>query len=377
MANCSYLDTSHIPDFVSDRGPSKYFHGRMKIKGNFNHLIQQSSEEDGGSTFLIQDPPGAGKTALLYELKKMAEKREWEVATIGVDALWNPDKLLGSFGDKSKYEGTERTTQVGLKGYLMRAWKNTRPIHSVESILKERDKPLLLILDEAHGLGGDGIPPSEHKAETCAVLEKIHNGKLGGAVILLIAGLGTTIEAMSSLGVSRFKGGCEIELGTLSSKSERAVIRDWLIKDGGAKGDPTQWIDAIAEKTHGWPQHITVYGDAAAWQIQKNKGAMTTAGLEVVYTLGEERRMSYYEQRAEEITRKERRSLARLIGNFATEDGLDKEDIQEFLSQDFGIEKAKDLFHRALEKGVLHRQKGVYTIPIPSMRNWLVSNYSN
>jgi len=103
---------------------------------------------------------------------------------------------------------------------------------------------------------------------------------------------------------------------------------------------------------------------------------MTSEELEVVYTLGEERRMDYYEQRAEEITRKERRSLARLISSFAKEDGLDKEDIEEFLSRDFGLEKAKDVFNRAIEKGVLHRQKGVYTIPIPSMRTWLISTYA-
>lgn len=53
--------------------------------------------------------------------KKMAQRRDWNIANIGVDALWNPDKLVGSIGHEGKYEGTERTTQVGLKGYVMRA----------------------------------------------------------------------------------------------------------------------------------------------------------------------------------------------------------------------------------------------------------------
>jgi len=51
----------------------------------------------------------------------MAQRRDWNIANIGVDALWNPDKLVGSIGHEGKYEGTERTTQVGLKGYVMRA----------------------------------------------------------------------------------------------------------------------------------------------------------------------------------------------------------------------------------------------------------------
>jgi len=51
----------------------------------------------------------------------------------------------------------------------------------------------------------DGVPPSAHKAETCVVLEKIHNGKLGGG-ILLLAGLGTTVESMSSLRSFKIQG---------------------------------------------------------------------------------------------------------------------------------------------------------------------------
>ena len=35
-----------------------------------------------------------------------------------------------------------------------------------------------------------------------------------------------------------------------------------------------------------------------------------------------------------------------------------------------------DLFNRAVEKRILHRQKGVYTIPIPFMRTWLISKYA-
>jgi len=75
------------------------------------------------------------------------------------------------------------------------------------------------------------------------------------------------------------------------------VIRDWLIKEGRAKGDPTAWIDVIAQKTHGWPQHITAYGDAAAKQIRHDGGVMTSAGLEAVYQVGKERCEAYYEQR--------------------------------------------------------------------------------
>jgi len=37
--------------------------------------------------------------------------------------------------------------------------------------------------------------------------------------------------------------------------------------------------------------------------------------------------------------------------------------------------KRMDLFDRALERGILHSQNGVYSISIPSLHTWLISNY--
>ncbi|MCY4158842.1 MAG: hypothetical protein OXE92_05680, partial [Bacteroidetes bacterium] len=34
------------------------------------------------------------------------------------------------------------------------------------------------------------------------------------------------------------------------------------------------------------------------------------------------------------------------------------------------------LFTKAVERGILHSQDEVYSIPIPSMRTWLISNYA-
>jgi hypothetical protein len=46
------------------------------------------------------------------------------------------------------------------------------------------------------------------------------------------------------------------------------------------------------------------------------------------------------------------------------------------LAQDFGPDEAEDLFNRAWNKGLLDERDGRYIIPIPSMQDWLVSNYA-
>lgn len=360
-----------------DRGPARYFHGRIQIFRDFEKLLERSIQARGGTTFLIQGAPGAGKSALLAECETLARSAGWKVADIGVGALWDSGKLLDSLRLGEKNNSTEKSIRIGLKNIFGWGYKNTWPQPTVNNILKGDRRPLLLILDEANALGEDGVPPTNHRADTIEVLGAIHNGKLGRPAVLLAAGLGTTAKAFESLKIARFARNCSVELGALGKEAERAVIQDWLNKEGGAKGDPATWIDAIAKEAHGWPHHILSYVDPAAVdQLKADGGSMTAGGLRNVLQAGREIRSAYYEQRARDFSWKQRRNLAELILRVPAEHGLDEEDILESLTQEYGPEKSKDLFRNALDRGIIHKQKGRYKVPIPSMRRWLISNYA-
>ncbi len=370
-------DTSHISNIVPDRGPAEYFHGRAQILYDFKDLMRRAeTERTGGTTMLIQGAPGAGKTALLEEMALDAIEKQWGVVKINFDDLYNPIHMAQTLG--KPYVSSKQTSfKVDLKllggEHLEEVAGDSSVSHVLEKINPQRG--VLLILDEAQHVGDFKDIPDK-KIQVASTLNKIHNGGFPHPLILLAAGLGMSQSSFRSLGISRFKGGCFVELGALGKESERAVIKDWLIKEGGAKGNPAPWINAIAQKTHGWPQHITAYGDAAAKQIQHERGEMTSIGLDLVQRVGARRREDYYEQRAEEISGKERCSLARLIQTVSIDNRLDRRDIEEFLSREYGEVEAKDLFQRAVERGVLHSQKGTYTIPIPFMQTWLISNYA-
>ncbi len=370
-------DTSHIPDYIADRGPAKYFHGRVQILGNFDKLIKDSMEPRTGSTFLIQGAPGAGKTALLDVFSKRAEEKKWKVAKISIEDLYTPAAMAQSLG-KSYTMDHEQAAKAGVKfiegGYVRSVAGHATPKEILRNLAPKEG--LILVLDEAQYLINLKKTPTE-QTRARDTLDAIHNGDIGRPVILLGAGLGQTEEAFRSLGISRFKGGCFVELGALGKEAEGRVLRDWLIKEGRAKGDPAPWIDAIAQKTHGWPQHITAYGDAAAKQIQHDRGEMTSMGLDIVYRVGGVRRETYYKQRAKGISGKGRAILAKLIQNIVAGKGLYEEDIEDFLAKEYNDpDKGKDLFKKAVERGVLHSQDEVYSIPIPSMQTWLISNYA-
>ncbi len=377
MSQFTYPEDSHRSNIFADRGVATYFHGRTQIRYDFNDLLRLAlTREEARTTMLIQGAPGSGKTALLEELALDAIEKRWGVVKINFDDLYNPVHMAQTLG--KPYVSSKQTSfKADLKllggGHLEEVAGDSSVSHVLEKINPKRG--VVLILDEAQHVGDfKNIP--DKKIQVTSTLNKIHNGGFPHPVILLAAGLGQTEEAFRLHGVSRFKGGCYVELGALDKVAESAVIKDWLVKEGDAKGDPTPWIDAIVEKTHGWPQHISAYGDAAAKQIQNDHGAMTTEGLNIVYQVGEERCEAYYKRRAKGISGKERSSLAKLVQNVPPEKGLYEEDIEKFLSREYNDpDKARGLFKKAVERGILHSQDELYSIPIPSMRSWLISNY--
>ena len=244
-------------------------------------------------------------------------------------------------------------------------------------ILKDGRKPLLLTLDEAQMLGAKHAFPSQHKAAAIDALKFIHNGELGRPVILLAAGLHGSLRGFAELAVERFAADCFVELGVMGKEAERAVLRDWLRKAGGAKGDPSAWIDAIAQETHGWPQHIMVYVDPALKQLAADKGEMTAEGLNSVLEAGRRRRSEYCEGRARGIMYEYRQSFARVFANVPAGESVTGTAILAPLTQEYGFDEAHKVFRRALRGGILHSQAGGYAVPVPSMQEWLVSNYAS
>ncbi len=379
-----------VPILEDDRGPATFFHGREQELRTFEKRLGSARQSNGGTVFLIQGAPGAGKTALLHECGGRAEADGWRVAVIRSDALYDPDALAGAVGMSYATKTTvhrETGWRAGLSSvaalFRHRAKSQSSEYAGLttDRVLKEAatSNGLVLVLDEVQTLGkAIGTPydlPMTHN------LAQIHNGQVGAPVILLAGGLGTSEGVFGSFGVTRFMHDCVCQLGRLSSAAERAVIRDWLVKAGGAHGDLeylTHWLDTIAAECNGWPQHIQVYApQAARWLYECGGGLTADVPIEVL-AQGHRRKVKYYESRLVGLERGDRKAVANLLGQVGKGSTLEKSDLVAAFSGNRTPEAAHAVFQHVLHKGVVTESPaGLFEVPIPSMHTWLVQEYAD
>ena len=368
--------SSTVKPATLERGEARYFHGRVKILDDFKELLGRAKAGNSGTSVLIQAAPGAGKTALLHEYARIAWAQRWQTAEIDPDGLFDPAELSKSLRLPLPAKRQE-TKMGGNVQFLHRESTSEHYLPTTLDILESGRKPLLLLLDEAQTTAAV-IPRSNHEQFTNALkfVKAIHNGKVGRPVILIAAGLGATSAAFNSLGISRFDPKCRINLEPLSEGSRQAVIQDWLLEEGGAKGDPASWIHAIVRETHGWPQHIMAYVWPALKQLKLTEGELTPEGLETVLKEGRKGRIRFYEARAQDFPREQLHCIARVIAHAPSGTSIAKMDLIASLRLDYDHDTAEKIFTLALHKGILDMRDNLYVVPIPSMHDWLVDNFA-
>ncbi len=139
------------------------------------------------------------------------------------------------------------------------------------------------------------------------------------------------------------------------------------ISGGKAKGDTKEWVDAIAEETHCWPRHIHSYSTSAAHVLKQSEGEMTAEGLRIVMERGRVNRREYDRGRTKNLTYNEFSGLAELFQHVSLEIGLTDEEIKRAIG--------KSGFERSLSRGVLYKKGLRYSIPILSLRDYMVREW--
>ena len=378
---------------TGDRGPAPFFHGRQHEISAFQAAQTNARLSNGGSIFLVQGPPGAGKTALLHECTERARDNDvpWKTRTIESDALHSPAALAEQLDISNSTKTSEHTgtaVDKGISAGFAASFSHSQGKQleglgtAVRHVLREAATPngLVLILDEAQNIEGDIIAGTLARSAARVCLEQIHNGEIGVPVILLAGGLGTSEKVFGEFGIGRFRDDYVHQLGGLDYISTRKVIRDWLTKYGGvpsAHEHLARWIDVLSKESYGWPQHIQCYAFVAAEWLLKNGRMPSPQVPPDVLSDGRRRRESYYLGRARGIIEQDRVSLADLIQTKGKDSTLSREDLVQTLLENRTREQAEEKFDHLLHKGmVAETPRGGYIVPIRSMQDWLIREYA-
>ena len=362
-------------DPTGERGETPYFHGRSGIINDFKGVLSDAHLTGKGTIHLIYGAPGAGKSALVCELESVANAQGWDSVEIDPPALWDIDSLHEFFPTKNILKKIDAKVKAGM-GMISVELATRGSTKTIKKTLRSGKRPLLLILDEAQMIGSSSKPVGAQAVVASIVLKALHNGKMGRPIILLAAGLRTTLPSLEALDISRFGARNRIALGALSEDSARGVIRDWIVKDGMAKGDPDEWINAIALEAGVWPRHVHSYSWHAAQYLKQNGGLMSPKGLNDVIAKGWSGRINYYEQRIDPFYIDEIKHVAVAISKYPAGGAFDRLCVIEHLSKIYPEPKAELLFDRLIEKGII-QEKGDdgYHVGIESMHKWLVDAY--
>ena len=102
---------------------------------------------------------------------------------------------------------------------------------------------------------------------------------------------------------------------------------------------------------------------------------MTEERLRIVMEKGRAKRRQYYEDRLSGFTAKERRSLAKILAGSSETGEVEQEEAVEQLDREYGVGNGEEIFFRAVRRGVFNKALGSYSVPIPSLRNFIVENF--
>ena len=308
-----------------------------------------------------------------------AEEEKWKVVQIEPSMLHIPHALADRLGIEYV---TQVTKELGGSATIV-SGERTWQVEVRQSVLKllevagRRKQGLLVILDEAQNL----VDLASHPPVAQVVKETlgaIHKGTIARPIALLTGGLANTSDAFDRLGVSCLHEECEIDLGPLSAEAERAVIRDWLVKDGGANArNAAPWIDAIAARTDCWPHHIVSYSQPISHALRVRGGTLTDEELDQAMAAGRRRKLAYYRRRCNGL---EAGDVA-LLGALVTVAGMAGEWERSALVRVFRIRdrtdeiSATEAVDTAIQKGLLASVRRALHIPIPSMAEFLRTEY--
>ena len=288
----------------SDREPLPYFAGRAVEIGALNaRLDKVLAGSVTGGIALITGVPGAGKSELGRQFVKraVARKSSPTICHLPGDVSLLPSDL-GLFKEISatlgRSDAGRRVAEIDAKGTgwaagggsvkVQRTTEHARDTGTLYELLRSsmragmwKNRALIMTVDELQAV----------EPEAMRNLHMLHRGEHGCPILVVGIGLQHTQDVLAhpkdgSAGISRTAQ--PIRLGCLSRDEAVEAVAGNLEAFGYGISDGC--VEALAEASGGFPQHIHAYLAAAAEVIQSQGTLDDAANLRAAIGRGDERR---------------------------------------------------------------------------------------
>ena len=386
---------------VGDRVSPPVFVGRREeigiVEKNCRAVVDLSKEgkKTAGALVVFRGAPGAGKTALLSHLEETRDgnpERPYALE-LNLEDLENTAALAGKIIQElapaaEKMFRTRIVNNISVSGGI--AGVITAAGEAVEELAAPKisfatlpklfppetwKRPLCLLVDE--------IQKVTKRHENC--LQLLHLGIHGLPIVTVAAGLADSVEKLNEAMSPRLSRGNIRTLGALVPDEVRSCVKQMFDRCRiEYSADRMDGIAAkIAERSEGWPQHVSDETSALFAGLDKTRGILSAVNFrEVDQLVDGYRKNSYQARQSEGMCR--RRSLVANILKMIPERGTTSEHALRLIAakanekgtEPKGLPKgmdAEDFLDHLIHQGIFQPDEtGLLSCPIPSLQSWLI-----
>ena len=356
----------------SDRSSPVYFAGRTaELAALDKHLADIRRGERCGMA-LIDGIPGAGKTQLLHEFAKRAQKRDSTVLHVDLQTNDLNDPVAEIFESivapllEDDQEFRAGAAHGGLGNMLgksdFRLWEN---------------KVLVATVDEVQNISPVGR----------SVLSVLHEASHGRPIMVVAAGLTSAMKVLSAARdtltgtvdrdtISRIA--TVRTLGYLSRAETEEALLESVARCTGLTV-PGRLLDTLAEASSGFPQHVHCYIRACVETAEVLERLDTQDAMEAAIAMGDGYRKNYYDLRLKTINQRYRPVVVQLAHGMVPSDcgpAIAWNEAVAVVERTLNsrLEDGHLVVELLMDKGILEmRDNGEVFFPMPSFHGYMMS----
>ena len=236
---------------------------------------------------------------------------------------------------------------------------------------------MVLAIDEFQNTAGDRSSPHAR------ILQAVHNQKYQAPIMLVLAGLGDTVDRAMHLGLSRPAHGTTWTLGCFDKDETADLIGGWGLHYGLPDGHWQITMRDIAQDCNHWPVHVQNALMAFAEEVVAADGQLEEVQSSVVRSRSRRRQLAYYRTRMSPQMEESAYLVCAVMQDLQAGHGLG--DIMDSIERHADSRPGsrwrlsegmtvKNLALHLIHQGALHKhENGTIDCPIPSFRTWLIN----